>query len=87
MGSEKVSLISVWKTIYYNSDHKPLQYISENKPIPALASARIQRWALTLGAYNYKIQYKSGKENSNTDVLSWLPLPESPDNVPYLEKL
>ena len=58
------------------SDHKPLQHIfSENKPIPALASARIQRWALTLGAYNYKIQYKPGKENSNPDVLSRLPLP------------
>ena len=29
-------------------DHKPLQYIfAENKPIPTLASARIQRWALT----------------------------------------
>ena len=64
------------------SDHKPLQHISKNKPIPALASARIQLWALTLGAYNYKIQYKPGKENSNADVLSHLPLPESPDNVP-----
>ena len=32
------------------SDHKPLQHIfSENKPIPALAAARIQHWALTLG--------------------------------------
>ena len=45
------------------SDHKPLQHIfAENKPIPTLASARIQRWALTLGAYNYKIQYKPGIE-------------------------
>ena len=52
------------------SDHKSLQHIfSENKPIPALASARIQRWALTLGAYNYKIQNKPGKENSNADDL------------------
>jgi len=32
-------------TIY--SDHKPLQHIfSETRPIPTLASARIQRWAL-----------------------------------------
>ena len=44
------------------SDHKPLQYIiSENELMPALASAQIQHWNLTLGAYNYKIQYKSGK--------------------------
>ena len=41
-------------TIY--SDHKPLQHLfSENKAIPAMASARIQRWALVLSAYNYDI--------------------------------
>ena len=39
-----------------NSDHKPLQYIfSQDKPVPALASARLQRWGLLLGAYDYKI--------------------------------
>ena len=55
---------------------------SKNKPIPTLASALIQHWALILGAYNYKIQYKTRKENSNADVLSCLLLPESPGNVP-----
>ena len=61
------------------SDHKPLQHIfSETRPIPTLASARIQRWALTLSAYNYKIQYKPGKDNSNADVLNRLPLPDCP---------
>ena len=48
------------------SDHKPLQYIfSETRPIPNLASARLQRWALTLSAYSYQIRYKPGKDNSN----------------------
>ena len=48
-------------TIY--SDHKPLQHIfAESRPIPTLASACIQRWALTLSAYNY-IKYKPGKES------------------------
>jgi len=32
--------------------------------------------------YNYQIQYKPGKGNSNADVLSRLPLPDSPDAVP-----
>ena len=65
------------------SDHKPLQHIfAETRPIPSLASARLQRWALTLGAYSYQIQYKPGKDNSNADVLSRLPLPESPSSVP-----
>ena len=52
-------------TIY--SDHKLLQHIfAESHPIPSLASARIQRWALTLSAYNYQIKYKpaAGKDNS-----------------------
>ena len=65
------------------SDHKPLQHIfSQTHPIPSLASARLQRWALTLSAYNYHIQYKPGKDNSNADVLSRLPLPELPSSVP-----
>lgn len=38
------------------SDHKPLQYLFGNsKAIPPLASSRIQRWALTLSAYDYSI--------------------------------
>ena len=65
-----------------SSDHKPLHYIfSATRPTPSQASARIQRWALTLSAYNYHIQYKPGKDNSNADVLSRLPLLESPTLV------
>ena len=34
------------------SDHKPLMYIfDETKSVLLMASARIQRWALTLGGY------------------------------------
>ena len=33
------------------SDHKPLQYLlSENKAVPVMASARLQRWALILSS-------------------------------------
>ena len=65
------------------SDHKPLQHIfHQDKAIPPLASARIQRWALTLGAYDYQIMYKSGSEHGNADMLSRLPLPVSPTEVP-----
>ncbi len=36
------------------SDHKPLQHLfKENTGVPVLASARLQRWALILGAYSY----------------------------------
>ena len=56
------------------TDHKPLIHIfSESKATPTMASGRIQRWALTLGAYSYNIQYRKGEENSNADALSRLP--------------
>ena len=68
-------------TLY--TDHKPLQgLLNESKAIPTLASARIQRWALTLAAYQYKIVYKRGSEISNADGLSRLPLPTVPQNIP-----
>ena len=40
-----------------------------------MASARIQRWALTLAAYGYSIGYKAGKMLCNADTLSRLPQP------------
>ena len=47
-----------------------------------MASARVQRWALTLGAYTFKIRYKAGRDNTNADGLSCLPLPSAPADVP-----
>ena len=58
------------------TDHKPLIHIfSEKKATPTMASSRIQRWALTLGAYSYTIQFRKGCDNGNADALSRLPLP------------
>ena len=37
------------------------------------ASARLQRWALTLSAYKYLIYYCPGKNQANADDLSKLP--------------
>ena len=65
------------------TDHKPLTYIfSESRATPTMASGRIQRWALTLGGYDYSIQYKEGKNMANADALSRLPLPVSHPEVP-----
>ena len=47
-----------------------------------MASSRIQRWALTLGAYSFSVIHRPGKEISNADGLSRLPLPDLPTNVP-----
>ena len=68
-------------TLY--SDHKPLIHIfGETKSVPAMASARIQRWALTLGAYSYSIKFKKGSLHGNADALSRLPLPDHQQSVP-----
>ena len=65
------------------SDHRPLMHLlSPCKATPAMASTRLQRWALLLGAYDYKIAYKAGENHSNADALSRLPLPTTPSVVP-----
>ena len=46
-----------------------------------MASARLQRWALTLSAYTYTIKYKSGKQQGNADTLSRFPLADVPTSV------
>ena len=65
------------------SDHKPLQSIlNPSRHISTMASARTQRWALTLSAYDYSLKYKSCSNLANADSLSRLPLPLVPDDVP-----
>lgn len=61
-------------TLY--TDHQPLLGIlASDKPIPSLAAARIQRWAITLAAYQYELRYRYGKNMEVADALSRLPLP------------
>ena len=43
-----------------------------------MASARLQRWALLLSAYDYDIQYRPGKKHANADTFSRLPLSMTP---------
>lgn len=66
-----------------STDHKPLLGLFlEGRMIPPMASSRIQRWALTLSAYDYRLVYKPGPLNGNADALSRLPLPHTPSHVP-----
>ena len=53
------------------SDHKPLSHLfNQQKAVSVTASARINRWALTLSAYHYTISCKPGRRISNADTLS-----------------
>ena len=66
-----------------NNDHKPLEgLLREDKPVPPMASGRIQRWALALSAYEYIFKYKSGEKVGNADAMSRLPLSHEPADVP-----
>ena len=47
-----------------------------------MASARIQHWAILLGGYRYRIEYKPGQQKANADAFSRLPLPTTPQEVP-----
>ena len=64
------------------TDHKPLVVLfGEHKDIPAMASARIRRWALKLSAYQYSIQFRRTEDMGNADSLSRLPLPVTDDSA------
>ena len=55
------------------TDHKPLVSIfSPNKNLPTMTVQRLQRYALTLMAYQFDIQYKKTSEHGNADGLSRL---------------
>ncbi|CAH8498443.1 unnamed protein product [Dicrocoelium dendriticum] len=62
-----------------HTDHKPLVFLlGHEKGIQQMASPRMVRWSLILSAYTYEIQYVPGKQNTTADVLSRLPLRETP---------
>ena len=56
------------------SDHQLLYYLfNESRAVPPMA--RLQRWALTLSGYQYKIEYKPSTNSANADAISRLPRP------------
>lgn len=55
------------------TDHKPfVSTFGENKGLPIMAAARMQRWAFTLSGFNYTIEYIKGSLNC-ADSLSRIP--------------
>ena len=78
--SSKMSYHCVW--------HQEISSASVWSPLchpvrpQATESARIQRWSLLLGSYDYTIEYKQGDHHANADCLSQLPLPTAPSNIP-----
>lgn len=58
------------------TDHRPLlSLFGENVGLPQMAASRIQRWAVFLSGFKYKLKYTKGADN-NADALSRLPITE-----------
>ena len=57
------------------TDHRPLcKLLGHADGVRPLAAARMQRWAMILSAYSYKIEYIPGPANQCADCLSRLPV-------------
>ena len=67
---EKFHIYLIGIEFELDTDHKPLEVIYHPKAKP---SARIERWALRLQQYQFKLRHRPGKTNP-ADVLSRKPL-------------
>ena len=88
---EKEALAIVWavkkfhRYIYARefklvTDHKPLVFLfGEHKDIPEMGASRIQRWAMVLASYNYRIEFRRTKKHANADMCSRFPLGNTSD--------
>ena len=68
--------LSVYGALYASrtySERNNSQIQQSNSTCPSVA-ARLQKWALTLSAYNYEIKYRTGANNGNANALSRKPL-------------
>ena len=60
------------------TDHKPLlQLLGPSRPVPVQAAARLQRWALILASYDYKLEYRCTSAHADADSMSRLPLSDT----------
>lgn len=75
------------KEFTIQTDHQSLREIFHpTKNTPAVAAARLQRWAIYLSMFRYKIVYRPGKKMAHADALSRLPMSQ-PSNVESINSL
>ena len=66
MGDEIVPCVSLWEGIYahYRPQAPPAVFHPE-KGVPAMSAARLQRYALFMAAFDYKIEYQTRTKHCN----------------------
>lgn len=74
-GVRKFAQYLMGRQFTIKTDHKPLLGLfKENKEIPQRLHDRLQRWAVFLSGFNYKMEYIKGSDNLMADCLSRLPV-------------
>lgn len=71
---DKEALAIVFTVRYF---HQLVSIFGKNKGIPVMAAHRLQRYAVILSGYAYKIEFVNGVNNGNADGLSRLPIKDS----------
>jgi hypothetical protein len=69
-GVQKFKYYLMGKLFVSHTDHNPLTYLNNL----TISSSRLTRWRLKLSEYDFTIEYKKGKANSNPDALSRIEL-------------
>lgn len=73
------------KQFVLRTDHKPLTRIfSPEAGLPKMTASRLQRYALFLQKFNFKIEFKNSKQNIEADFLSRLPLESNVKDAPEM---
>ena len=60
------------------TDYRPLlTLLGPHRAVPAHTTSRLQRWALILASYHYKIEYRNTAAHADANSMSRLPLPQT----------
>ena len=74
MGVEKFYQYVYGRRVTLITNHKRLLSIFHpSKETPPMAAARMQRYVLFLGAFDYTVEFRRSQDHSNADVFSRLP--------------
>ena len=75
-------LLGLGRKFTLTTDHKPLRYIfNPSNQKPEVVSARLARWAITLMAYDYDVQYTPGQDIGHADAMSRLRFKDDEDDL------